>query len=158
MGESHHMAHLRLAKDVSLQSDDPSTKVGAILIAPERVQGEGFFTRTFCGFNHIPLVAPTDPIWQDRTLKYECVVHAEVDALRRAGSRAKGGSLYVTHPPCCRCASVAASAGIHTLVIGDSLLEKSEDERERFLRTCKWDLSQEILRRGRIYVLSLLDE
>lgn len=46
----------------------------------------------------------------------ERVVHAEVNALLRAGRDAKGSTLYVTHYPCVRCWPVVVNAGVRAVV------------------------------------------
>jgi dCMP deaminase len=52
-----------------------------------------------------------------REVKYEMVVHAEVNAVLIAGRSAVGGTIYVRGAPICpRCASVLIRAGIKRAV------------------------------------------
>jgi len=76
----------------------PNPMVGAIVVTPAgEVVGEGF---------HARVGAP----------------HAEVEALREAGPRARGGTLYVTLEPCAHqgrtppCAPAIAAAGVARVV------------------------------------------
>ena len=77
----------------------PNPPVGALIVKGGRVVGWGWHRRAG---------AP----------------HAEVDALRRAGSRARGGTLYVTLEPCRHsgrtgpCCDAILAAGIARVVIG----------------------------------------
>lgn len=45
-------------------------------------------------------------------------LHAEMNALLRAGDRAVGATLYVTREPCGWCAKIVKSAGIARVVVG----------------------------------------
>ena len=77
---------LDLATFIAEWSKDPSTKVGAALVRPDR-------TIVSVGFNGFPRgVLDHAERYQDRSTKYEMVVHAEMNALlssresRRASS------------------------------------------------------------------------
>jgi diaminohydroxyphosphoribosylaminopyrimidine deaminase/5-amino-6-(5-phosphoribosylamino)uracil reductase len=74
--------------------------VGAVVVAPDgEVMGEGWY-------------------------EYDRVDHAETIALREAGERARGATLYVTLEPCSHhgrtppCAEAVAAAGIAKAVVG----------------------------------------
>ena len=73
--------------------------VGAVIVAGDEVVGEGWY-------------------------EYDAVDHAETVALRQAGERARGATLYVTLEPCAHhgrtppCADAVAAAGIARVVIG----------------------------------------
>lgn len=105
---------LELAKTVSTWSKDPSTQVGAVLIARDkRVIG--------LGFNGFPKNVADDGRLDIRETKYEIVVHAEVNAILQAGHEAYGSVLYCypsfqLPPICSRCAGVAIQAGVIGIV------------------------------------------
>ena len=76
----------------------PNPTVGAVVVTGERIVGQGF---------HPKAGAP----------------HAEVLALKQAGTRAKGGTLYVTLEPCSHtnkrtppCVPAIVAAGLHRVV------------------------------------------
>ena len=77
----------------------PNPLVGALIVKNGKVIAEGFHQR---------LGGP----------------HAEIVALRRAGKRARGGTLYVTLEPCCHagrtgpCTDVILKSGIREVMIG----------------------------------------
>lgn len=101
---------LELAKTVSTFSKDPSTKVGAV-IADENNRVVSI------GFNGFPKGIKDDHRLDNREMKYQIVVHAEVNALLFAERSVKGCTLY-TWPfmPCSRCASTIIQAGISRVV------------------------------------------
>lgn len=107
--------YLGLAKYYSQFSKDPSTKVGAILVDyNNRVAG--------LGYNGFPAgIEDTEERYNNRELKYKLVVHAEVNAIINAGTKAVGSTLYVwpsfALPPICNeCCKVAITAGVDTIV------------------------------------------
>ena len=52
----------------------------------------------------------------DRDEKLRRTIHAEENALLFAGRPVEGCTLYVTHPPCARCAAKLIQAGIARVV------------------------------------------
>jgi len=106
---------LELAKHISTWSKDPSTKVGAVLVQQDNLV-------VGLGYNGFPRnVADTEERYNNRELKYEMVVHAEVNCLLMAGKEARGATLYVypsfSLPPiCANCCKAALQAGIKEIV------------------------------------------
>jgi dCMP deaminase len=99
------------AKSVAQWSKDPSTKVGAVIVRPDR-------TIASHGFNGMPRGCDDDPsIYADRDLKYKRIVHAEANAIVTAREPLHGYTLY-TWPfqPCSTCAGLAIQAGITRVV------------------------------------------
>src|SRR5947207_757268 len=76
---------------------EPNPLVGAVLVRGGQVVGEGWHTKFGAA-------------------------HAEVEAIRAAGDRARGATLYVTLEPCCHygktppCTSAVLQAGIGRVV------------------------------------------
>ncbi len=89
---------LNLAKFVAEWSKDPSTKVGAVIVRPDR-------TVASVGYNGFPRgVLDHVDRYSDRDTKYAMVVHAENNALINARQSLEGCTLYVTPlPPCTQC-------------------------------------------------------
>ena len=106
--------YLAVAKEVSSWSKDPSTKVGAVLVRNNRIVS--------VGYNGFPEgVDDSEERYQNRELKYELVVHAEVNAILTAGDKARGGTLYVypgfgSPSMCTGCAKCAIQAGVKRVV------------------------------------------
>jgi dCMP deaminase len=97
---------LEMACLVGGWSKDPSTKTGAVIVdAHKRVVS--------VGYNGFPAQIVDDARLHCRELKYEIIVHAEVNALIFAQRPVVGCTLY-TSPfmSCSRCASMIIQAGI----------------------------------------------
>ena len=73
---------MRAAREASLLSKDPSTKVGAVLVKLNRIIGSGFN-----GFP--PGIADDDRLY-DRNVKLMRIVHAEMNAIFDARHEASG--------------------------------------------------------------------
>jgi len=120
---------LNMAKHMSTASKDPSTQVGAVLIDPETNLVLGL------GYNGFPRgVSDSEERYNDRELKYKMVVHAEINAILMAGSKAKGSRLYTYPsfmlPPICNgCCTIAIQAGVQE-VVGYVVDEDKLDERQ----------------------------
>lgn len=99
-----------LAKEVSTWSKDPSSKVGAVIVRPDK---------TICslGFNGFPRGIADDERLLDRQRKYDIIIHAEENAIISAKEDMAGYSLYVyPYPPCCRCAARIIQSGITRII------------------------------------------
>jgi len=89
---------LRLARR-GLGRTSPNPAVGAVVVRGGKVVGRGFHRRA------------GGP-------------HAEIFALRQAGARARGATLYVTLEPCCHlgrtgpCVEAVCAAGVRRVVVG----------------------------------------
>ncbi len=117
----HHF--LRNALLQAHMSKDPSTKVGAVIVGPDREIRSA-------GFNGFPRgIADTRERLNDRDTKLGLVVHAEMNAVlnaARIGTATKGCSMYLMcdtpgqplwGAPCRRCVVEIIQAGI-TEVVG----------------------------------------
>lgn len=114
---------LRLAAEHARMSKDPSTRVGSIIVGPDREV-------IALGFNGFPRgTADTHERLHDRDTKLAIVVHAEMNAIlgaARHGVRLKGCTLYLAAtddsgsiwggPPCTRCTVEIIQAGISEVV------------------------------------------
>jgi dCMP deaminase len=110
---------LDLAVHHARMSKDPRTKVGALIVGPDREIRS-------TGFNGFPRgIADTPERLNDQETKLRLVVHAEMNAIlaaARVGIRTKGCVMYLAAtddtgmiwggPPCTRCAVEMIQAGI----------------------------------------------
>ena len=111
---------LDLALHHAQLSKDPSTRVGAVIVGPER-------ELISAGFNGFPRgIADTEERLNDREMKLQLVVHAEMNAALAAaklGLRIKGCTMYIAAqdvatkevwggPPCIRCAVELIQSGL----------------------------------------------
>ena len=97
---------LSLADSVAGWSKDPSSKVGAVLVSPDR-------SIVIPGYNGLPrgIDDSTDRLLS-REWKLATVLHAELNAILTARQNVSGWAMYVTHHPCSNCASVMIQSGI----------------------------------------------
>lgn len=104
---------VELARHISGWSKDPSTKVGCVVVGPDREIRS-------TGFNGFPRgIEDNIERLSDRARKYPLVCHAEENAIMHAariGVALKGCTAYVTWPPCTRCARSLVQAGVREVV------------------------------------------
>lgn len=102
-----HQRFLSLARHMSTWSRDPNRQVGAVIVRPDK-------TVATMGFNGFPRgVADSDERYNNRDLKNEMVVHAEMNAILHAREPLHGYALYVwPFHPCARCAAAIIQSGI----------------------------------------------
>ena len=102
---------LSLAEHIAQWSKDPSTQVGAVIVDPCR-------RIVSTGYNGLPQgVDDTDNRLHTREIKYEMIVHGEINAILFAKQDLLGSTLY-TWPfmPCSRCAGIVIQSGLKTVV------------------------------------------
>lgn len=102
---------LNLAQHISCWSKDPSTKVGAVIFDSEN-------RIVSVGYNGFPKNVVDDPEkYLNREIKYQMVVHAEINAILFAQRNLKGCSI-ATWPfmSCSNCTSAIIQAGIKSIV------------------------------------------
>lgn len=103
---------MRLAAVYSERSKDPSTKVGCVIVRPDR-------TVASMGFNGFPRnMEDRELRYINRDDKYKRTIHAEMNALLFALERLEGYTLYCSAIPCCsRCAVHIIQCGIKRVVV-----------------------------------------
>lgn len=116
---------LKLAREISTWSKDPSTQVGAVLVDP--------FNRVISvGYNGFPVGVPDDPeMLNEREVKLACTIHAEENALLFSSGKQVHGSILYVYPfmPCGPCAAKIVQAGVAEVV---SLKCKDPDRFDRW--------------------------
>jgi dCMP deaminase len=96
-----------LAKLVASWSKDPSTQVGAVIVDKDK-------RIVSTGFNGFP--QGVDDESTEREIKLLRTIHAEENALLFARRDVTGMTVYVTRPPCARCAAKLIQSGVSRVV------------------------------------------
>ena len=119
---------INITKAVSLKSEDPSNKIGAIIVG---ISNEIRST----GYNGFPRGLNHDPIKQERPLKYKYFEHAERNAIYNAsrfGAKTNNCTMYCLWPPCTSCARAIIQSGISRLVVNKSIIDCPERWQDDF--------------------------
>lgn len=123
-----HKRFLKLAHEVASWSKDESTKVGAVIMGPDRTP------RSF-GYNGMPRGVDDDiPERHERPIKYLYMEHAEKNAIyncARVGIPIEGCIIYVTHFPCTSCARAIINSGLIRLVINEGSFKSDYHDRSK---------------------------
>ena len=132
---------LKLSKEISTWSKDPSTKVGALIISEDR-------NIISTGYNGFPRgIEDTEERLNNRELKYKFILHAEMNCILNAlynGRSVKDCILFVHGlPPCSECTKSIIQAGMKK-VITDS---KATDNWKESLK-----LSLEMLKEANVEI------
>lgn len=116
----------------SMRSPDPSTKVGAVIVAPDnKPVGSGYngVPKGICP-NHVPWNREGD---NPAKTKYPYIVHAERNAIHNATTSTEGCIIYINLFPCNECAKSIIQAGIREVIYLDN---KYKDTWE--VKTAAW--------------------
>ena len=144
-----HSRFLKLAHEVASWSKDRSTKVGAVIMGPDRDP------RSF-GYNGFPRNV-NDEVEErhERPLKYSWTEHAERNALancNRVGIPTKGCTIYITHFPCPDCARMIIQSGLAKVVVDEKCMEADFGTRWRE----SLEIAKEMLSEAGVVVESIL--
>lgn len=113
--------YLKLAKEVSTWSKDPSTQVGAVVVGSKgQILSQGY--------NGFPRnIADTPRRLKDREVKLSLVVHAEMNAIYNAtysGVSLDGATMFIYGlPACSECAKGIIQVGISKVVVSKQCIE-----------------------------------
>ena len=112
-----NILYMDIAKRISQESKDFTTKVGAVIVKDNRILS--------MGYNGAPKNFPDDdlPVSSDASLplieqKNTYMIHAELNSILNYNGYIKnleGATLYVTVSPCIECAKVLIQVGIKTI-------------------------------------------
>lgn len=129
---------MTIAETVSFWSKDPSTKVGAVIVSPDKqilATGYNGFPRGFDDSEHL---------YNDRENKYKNIIHAEQNAILNAlyhGVLVKDSYLFVHGlPVCSSCAKHCIQAGIKYFVINEKHYPQNWKE--------EWNQSQIMIKKS----------
>ena len=130
---------LGLAAHISGWSKDPSSQVGAVITDGNRIVS--------LGYNGFATGVEDRPErLSDRNCKLNLTIHAEENAMIFAKRDLTGCTVYVTHPPCPRCASKLIQEEVRRIVH----IAPSEDFLSRWADDL--ELSREMYREAGIEV------
>lgn len=99
---------LNLAEHIAQWSKDDSTKVGAVIVKNKN-------NIVSVGYNGFPQYI--EDKWDSREEKYAKTIHAEENAILFADKNIDWCHIYVTHPPCSRCAAKIIQSGIFFVTV-----------------------------------------
>ena len=135
---------LKLAQHIASWSKDPSTKVGCVIVGPDR-------EIVSTGYNGFPRgVSDDSSRYDDRNTKLHLICHAEENAVSHAariGVSLRNTTAYVTWPPCPRCARSLVQAGVTKVVHQETELP------ERWVEQMNW--SFQLLDEADVEVVSI---
>lgn len=125
---------LQMAQYIATWSKDPSTKLGCVIVGPDREIRS-------TGFNGFPRgVEDRVDRLKTREVKYKLICHAEENTIlhaARIGVSLKGCTSYCKWSPCSRCARCIINAGVSEVVFSDAAVPERWKE--------DFDLALEIL-------------
>jgi len=126
---SWHDYFFEIANKVKERSKDLSTQVGCVIASKEN-------TPISWGYNGFVAGCDEDLMSWERPLKYELVIHAEMNAILFSDQSLKGAKCYVTHAPCSNCLKHLLQVGVREIYYLDSDLSQkfSEESREAIKR------------------------
>ncbi|AIF81222.1 deoxycytidylate deaminase [endosymbiont of Acanthamoeba sp. UWC8] len=138
---------MTMAYLVSMKSKDPSTRVGAVIVGPDKEIRS-------TGYNGLPrAIADHDYRYYDREYKLLAVNHAEENAIlhcARIGVSAKGCTIYTPWIPCSRCAKSIIQAGITEVVYDVNFPGNHQDNQEDWKRSI--EISRELMTEAEVKI------
>ena len=112
LNDKWHGRFLELSQVIAGWSKDPSRGVGCVIVSPDK-------QIVSTGFNGLPRGVEDRPDRLERPVKYDLVVHAEMNAIiqcARNGISPIGCLLYSSFFPCVNCAIAIVQSGIRHVI------------------------------------------
>ena len=129
MKDSWKEYYLDIAKAVAKKSKDPSSKVGSVIVDQEnRIVSQGY--------NGFIAGCDESKMTWDRPMKYNLVIHSEINSILHARRDLKNCEMVVTDMPCDNCLKTALQAGIRTIYYGrpDIMRDRSTPEQKEAIK------------------------
>ena len=95
--------YLGIAQTIATLSRCENAKVGAIIVKDKNIISYGY-NGTPSGF--------CNQCEDENSITYDHVIHAETNAILKAGINSKGADLFLTLSPCVNCCKLIKQAGI----------------------------------------------
>jgi dCMP deaminase len=121
MSKTWNQRYMAMAKEISLWSKDPNTKVGAVAVGTKgQILSQGY--------NGFPRgIFDTEERLNDRPTKYKYVVHAEMNVIYNAtysGVSLDGAKLFVYGLPVCNeCCKGIIQVGIKEVYVAQECID-----------------------------------
>lgn len=124
---------IALAEHVAQWSKGPRTRVGAVVVRPDKSIASLGYNGAPRGFDDEAFLA------MPRSEQHKVVLHAEANAVDQTcwAENLRGHTIYVTHMPCTDCADRIIEAGIARVVaycghLSPDWLESAEEAQDKF--------------------------
>jgi dCMP deaminase len=116
---------INIAFEVAKKSKDPSSKVGCVIVDSDH-------RPISFGYNGFVASCDESLMTFERPLKYNLIIHAEMNALIFAHRSVKNAKAYVTHGPCENCLKHLIQAGIKEIYYKNPgiLIKRGSDEQK----------------------------
>ena len=119
-----HNYFIAITKEVAAKSKDPSSKVGAIIVNKNH-------EIVSTGFNGFVSKCDETCMTYERPMKYNLIIHAEMNALIFAKRDLYNCTVYSTHGPCENCLKHLLQAGIVKYFYDDPGIIRDRGSREQ---------------------------
>ena len=121
--------NMGFAQHAATGSKDPSSQVGAYIVDEHNQPVSN-------GFNGFVSKCDDKFMTYDRPLKYELIIHAEMNAVDFANRNLKGCKLYCTHGPCANCLKHVLQKKIREIYYLDPgiVRDRGTDEQKEAIR------------------------
>ena len=140
--------YLDIAHVVAKGSKDPSSQVGAVI-----VDGDG--SPVSFGFNGFIKGCDENCMTFERPMKYNLIIHAEMNALMFAKRDLKDCVMLITHGPCENCLKHVLQSGIREIYYDDCSIvrDRASDESKEAISLLIESVNAKVLSRDRVCYL-----
>ncbi len=137
-----------IAKLASERSKDPNTQCGSCIVKNNKVLSIGFNGLPY-GLNDNGSIENGREIdYWDKSIKYEIVIHSELNAILNAKQDLTGSTLYLYtekgYFPCSNCSGAIVQSGISEIVMNFAIKNNTE--------VYNWDITKHILKNAGVNI------